>query len=118
MKKISFKEDVDPKDIWKFTDLCRILFTEVMYYFYENNLDLKITSLHSDRVNVKAISRTHETGRAFDISIKRLSADQIVDIEKYFNCRFKNIAAISYSDGRARCAIAKSDHIHFQVRPN
>lgn len=122
MKKVVFKDDVDPRDIWKFTELCKILFMEVMTYCENHDILMTITSLQSDRKHLKLgvhrKSSTHEDGRAFDIRTRDMMADEAMDMVIYFNHQFKNIAAISSSTGEPRCAVLKKDHIHFQVRRN
>ena len=116
MKKIVFKDDVDPRDIWKFTENCRILFVEVMQYCENHDILMTITSLQSDRKNVKSVSTTHEDGRAFDIRTGDMMPDEAMDMVLYFNHNFRNIAAISYKTKEPRCAKLAKDHIHFQVR--
>lgn len=116
MKQMVFKEDVDPRDIFRFTELCRMLFVEVMIYCDNNGLTMTITSLHTDRKNIKSVSSTHADGRAFDIRTRDMMSDEAMDMVLYFNHHFKNIAAISYDTNEPTCAKLKKDHIHFQVR--
>lgn len=112
---IKFKEDVNPLDLLQITKNCSILLLAVWDYMRDNNLEMVITSLKSDRANVKAVSKTHETGRAFDMRIKHLSPDQIDEISAYFNSKYRNIAAVSAKSNTPICAVVKPDHIHFQV---
>ena len=117
---LKFKDDVEIRDITKFKSNTSILFTEFIDYCRKMGLPCKITSLISDRGNIKTKSTTHEDGRAFDCSVDGWSIRQIRECEIFFNKMFKNIAAISYSDGIARCCIyhdsGYGDHLHFQVR--
>lgn len=114
--KIQFKHDVDPMDLLKLTQNCAVLLTAVYDYLEERGLPMTITSLQGDRKNVKAVSRTHETGRAFDIRIKDIPSETVAEIADYFNVSYRNIAAISARSGKPHCAVVKPDHIHFQVR--
>lgn len=118
--RLTFKEDVDPRDIRLMTSLCVILFTELINFCKHRKLPLEITSLVNDRGNVKAKSSTHEDGRAFDVSLKGWSAFDIDDCVSYFNTYYRNIAAISSRDQKERAAVYGDplhlDHIHFQVR--
>ena len=115
--KIQFKHDVDPMDLLKLTQNCAILLVAVYDFLTERGIPMTITSLQGDRENVKAVSRTHESGRAFDIRIKHINNDQVKEIADYFNTSYHNIAAISARSGKPHCAVVKPDHIHFQVRP-
>ena len=63
---------------------------------------------------------THIDGRAFDISVKNWTELDIHRVVHRFNTNFKDVAAISASDGKPRAAIAHDiglgAHIHFQVK--
>jgi len=115
--KLEFKDDVQVKDIKIFTHNCQILFIAFMNYCQNRNVPCKITSLSSDRANVKAVSRTHEEGRAWDASIYGWSKHDIEDCLFHFNTYYKNIAALSASDLKPRAVIHHDNHLHFQVRP-
>lgn len=117
MKRVSFKDGVDPTDIFRFTRNCQILFVEVMRYFEINNYPLTITSLYSDRIGMsqKSISTTHFDGRAFDIRSRDLWAPDVPKIVDYFNQSYSNIAPTSITTGKKRCSVFEGDHIHFQV---
>jgi hypothetical protein len=78
-----------------------------------------IRSIEENRA-VGAKSMTHVEGRAFDISVKGFSVDEIDDLVIECNSRFASIAAISSETGLPVCARFKNnghgDHIHFQVK--
>tara|TARA_Y100001937_G_scaffold13127_1_gene17132 strand:+ start:2329 stop:2712 length:384 start_codon:yes stop_codon:yes gene_type:complete len=111
------KEDIVLSDLQKLHPAIWVVFTSVIIYAKKNKLPLKITSLINDRDNVNAISKTHDTGRAIDISIAGWSKVDCTRLCHKLNTEFSDIAAISYSDRRPRCAIYKHNHIHIQVRP-
>ncbi len=115
--KIQFKEDVDPMDLLNLTQNCAILLVAVHDYLNDRKLQMVITSLQSDRADVKSVSRTHEQGRAFDIRVRDFEKQDILEVADYFNTFYHNIAAISYRTKKPHCAVVKNDHIHFQVRP-
>jgi len=116
LTQISFKSGVDPKDIFHFTKLARILFVEVMQYFRDNNLELVVTSLRSDRMGINTASTTHEDGRAFDVRIRNLCPWEVENIVDHFNDQFSNLGAYSIRSGLPVTAHLEKDHIHFQVR--
>lgn len=115
---MNLKEDVNPYDFKHLQPAAWILLTAVVLYCHRNNLKLTITSLISDRQNVKAKSRSHDTGRAFDIRRRDWTDEDVSRFVAYFNTHYYDIGALSYTDKKVRVAVAKPDHIHLQVRPN
>ena len=116
------KDDVDLNDLREMQPALLILFTHTVLYCQEYKLPLKITSIKSDRTNVKAISNTHETGRAIDISVNGWTSHHIHRFVYLTNKYYSDIGAISYSDLEARAAIfheyeGQGSHIHLQVKP-
>jgi hypothetical protein len=112
------KDDIDLNDLKSLQPAMWVVLTAAIMYCKKNNLPCRITSLISDRGKVNAVSKTHDTGRAVDLSIRGWNS---VDCQRFcfkLNTEYEDIAAISYSDRRARCAILKHDHIHLQVRPS
>lgn len=116
---VKFKKGVDPGDLRKMTANCGILFFEFINWCKYKRLPCEITSLISDRENVQAVSKTHETGRAFDASTRGWSTEDIDDCVFHFTTYFKNIAAISASDLKPRAVIyhdaGLGSHLHFQT---
>lgn len=115
---LKFKDDVNSKDLEQLKPATWILLSVVVLYCERWDLPLKITSLISDRENVKAVSTTHETGRAFDISVKGWTEKHIHRFCYFVNLNYTEIAAISSSDGKKRAAVFHNNHIHLQVKPN
>lgn len=119
---IEFKHDIDPRDLQKLQPAAWILFTAANLFLEERGYKCIITSLISDRKNVTAISKTHEQGRAFDLSTHFWSLQTVADFIRIMNRDYQDIAAISYSDGVKRAAVyhngAGGNHMHCQVRPN
>ena len=121
MYKFIVKEDCDLRDCEKFDPATWLLFVNSILFCKRNNIEFRITSLIGDRANVKAVSSTHEDGRAFDISHRSEGAWTDVLRNKFafeLNRDFVDIGAISYSDQRSRPCILKNDHFHIQVRRN
>ena len=112
------KEDIHLEDLQHLQPAMWVVLTYTIMFCQNNNLPCKITSIINDRKDVNAKSKTHDQGRAVDISI---AGWRDVDCQRLcykLNTSFHDIAAISYSDKQPRCSIVKSDHIHIQVRPN
>jgi len=82
---------------------------------------LKMTSIIRDKNSkIKSASRTHQEGRAIDISIMGWDVEEADDIVHDFNSKYEDIAAISASDGVPRLMLLHNSgygpHIHIQVR--
>ena len=111
-----FKEDINTNDLLQFTPATWVLFSSSVMYCAQHNLPFKVTSLISDRGNVKATSSTHEEGRAFDISVKGWTEQAIHRFVYIMNKNHSDIAAISASDGKPRAVIYHNNHLHIQCR--
>tara|TARA_Y100000004_G_scaffold68047_2_gene76323 strand:- start:409 stop:816 length:408 start_codon:yes stop_codon:yes gene_type:complete len=118
------KYDIDLDDLQKLQPAIWIIFTGALLYCHRNGLTCRITSIISDRgddVNARAKSKTHQSGRAIDIGVREEDGWTDLHISRltYLLCKdYEDIAALSHSDLSPRAAIAKSDHIHLQCRPN
>ena len=117
------KDDIKLEDLKMIQPALFVLFTRAVLYCNENKLPCRITSLISDRKDVKSVSRTHEQGRAVDISVKGWTQQHIHRFVFIMNRDYREIAAISASDGIPRAVIyheyeGQGDHLHLRVRPN
>ena len=118
-KLFEIKEDIDLKDLQKLHPAIFIIFGAAILYCKRNNLTCRITSIISDRGNVNAVSKTHESGRAIDIGVRK--EDGFTEMHAHRLCfqlnrDYSELAAISYSDHNPRAAIFKNNHIHLQCR--
>ena len=118
------KDDIDLNDLQKLQPAIWIIFTGALLYCKRHNLTCRITSIISDRgdaVNARAKSKTHQSGRAIDLGIRAEDGWTDLHISRLvYTLRqdYEDIASLSHSDLCPRAAIAKSDHIHLQCRPN
>lgn len=116
------KEDINLEDLKEMDPALLILLTRTFLFCSEFNLPCRITSIKSDRKNIKSSSKTHEQGRAIDISTKGWTEHLIHSFLYRMNRDYAEIAAISASDLKPRAAIyhdvGYGSHIHLQVRPN
>jgi len=94
--------------LFMFCDICR--------YCKDRDMPVTITSIFSDRDNVKSKSNTHKTFRALDIRTRDWTETQIIDLETYLNIEFRDVGAIT-KDGTVRAALYHNYHLHIQCRP-
>lgn len=118
----TLKRGVDSKDLQMIQPALWILLTRTFLYCAEYELPCRITSLINDRKGVKATSRTHESGRAVDISVRGWSETHKYRFQYVMNQEYSDIAAISASDHKPRAVVlhdsGRGPHLHIQVRPN
>lgn len=115
------KSDCSMEDFKMLSPKLLVMFATVLEFADQRKLPVKITSIITDRVNVQAKSKTHETGRALDISIDGWRDDDIMDLGVLLVNKHKDIAAISSKDLKPRPLVwhdvGHGDHMHLQVRP-
>ena len=126
IKSFPHKPEVNIDD-WDKVHKNLVLLSEFLIDFcLANKLPVLVTSIIRPKINGVSVSKTHQEGRAFDISVNGWGDS---DIEIFVDsCNEKmNIGAISFSDGKEREAIFEDDvfkddkqikwkHIHLQVR--
>ncbi len=117
---IEKQDDINMEDVLMWQWKLFVAFGHFCAYANQHNLPVKITSLASDRENVRAVSRTHEEGRAIDISSKNWSKDNIKGAIEYMNKIAGHYGAFSYRDQVQRViihheAFGQGDHFHIQV---
>lgn len=120
--RFTLKSDCEIGDIQMLSPKLLVLFSTVLEFADTHKLPVKITSIISDRKNVVAKSRTHETGRALDISTVHWDDTHILRLKKILLDKHSDIAALSASDYKPRPLVwhnykNQGDHIHLQVRP-
>jgi hypothetical protein len=76
-----------------------------------------VSSLKEDET-LSRVSSTHREGRAFDVSCRNFTKDQIDECVRVFSFKYRNIAAIS-AMGDAKLVYVHDagtgSHMHFQV---
>lgn len=99
--------------------LVSIMF-DMAWYCENNEIPFNITSVIRspiENARVGGKTKTHETGRAFDISVKGWTVYDIDTFVQTFNKKYKNDAAIS-TDGKPRLVvyhIGTAEHLHIQI---
>ena len=126
LKALPHKEGVDKNDWDKVHRNLLVLADYVLAHTETHNLPMVITSIIRGKLK---ISKTdiHSKGRAFDLSVRGWSKEDIKFLEDAVNEKF-TIGAISLRDGKEREAVfedaefnekgdqTKWPHFHFQVR--
>ena len=97
--------------------LCLIL-SDMALYCINNNKVLRATSVirpHGDGISK---SKTHQTARAFDVSIKGWDIFFINNFIDYFGEKYSEYAAVNYSGAKALIVHHDSGfgpHLHVQI---
>lgn len=127
LKALPHKEGVNKDDWNKVHRNLLVLADYVLAHTETYNLPMVITSII--RPKIKGVSKTdiHAKGRAFDLSVRGWSKEDIAFLVDNINEKF-TIGAISLTDGQEREAVyegpefdksgnqIKWPHFHFQVR--
>ena len=118
-----YKKGVNVQDWNNVNDKLIVLAGYTLIYCKENYLPLMFTSIIRPKIKGVSKSRTHEQGRAFDISVRGWTIDKINDFVSKINNKFK-LGAVSMTDGVEREAIYEDGisaglgaHLHVQCRP-
>lgn len=94
-----------------------IVLANMVKWANDRGVRLCVTSILRDYDKFSK-SDTHQTGRAFDLSVKGWSNDDIEEFTLYFTQNFGKLGAIV--DGSPRLIvhhnIGLGDHLHIQVR--
>lgn len=96
-----------------------LVLSYISEYCKNNGMPLMITSLFTDYAGER-VSKSHEDGRAFDMSIKNWPEREIDKFKKHMK-QFNKYGAYSRSDFKQRLVVdhGKGDnrHLHIQVKP-
>jgi hypothetical protein len=114
------KDDVVLEDMKMLHPKLLIVLGHFIVFAEKRGLPVKITSIVSDRKNVQAASRTHEEGRAIDVSSLGWGKRNVKDCIAYMMKVANHYGAISASDLERRVIIHhnfknQGDHFHLQV---
>lgn len=117
---LQVKDDIELKDLTMLDPRVLIVLGHFTVFAEKRGLPVVITSIISDRKNVQAVSKTHEDGRAVDVSSRNWPKKRIRECVEYISQIVGHYGAISYSDFERRVIIHHSfrgqgDHFHIQV---
>lgn len=97
-----------------------LLINFVLSFAFSRGLEVNITSLNRLNNDGMSMSRTHQTGRAADISVKNWTKKDIVDLIILAEKKMNHIGAISMSDKKVRPIVYHDSghgwHLHLQVK--
>ena len=110
------KKDVEILDLLNLTENMKELLLGASWWFNMHEFDFVITSIKSDRENVKSKSNTHEDGRAVDIRSRELNEKHIKRFIQFCEDNYSHIGAISSKDLKVRPCVYHDNHFHLQVR--
>ena len=117
---LQFKENVLVTDLQMLRPDMLIVLSYLSWWCFKHNLPCRVTSI-IDHVETR-VSRTHDDGRAVDISTRGFGPSEIERLIKYLNERVGILGAYSKSDGVQRVAVyhdaGMGHHIHIQVSKN
>lgn len=121
MKKyFTCKDGVNIEDLMYMNPYLLKMLTSLALYCSEHQLPCVVTSIMDDAEG--RVSKTHEQGRAFDVSVRDWPELHIHRVVHQFNQKYKDVGAISSKDGKSRPVVyhkvdGNAFHFHFQVRP-
>ena len=115
---IKFKHQKDKERFLEMHPMTlRILF-HAYQWAHSRKIPFVVTSTLSTKEEdelLKRVSTAHRTGRAFDLSIRGWTTDDIDDFHMDFEKAYGKWGAVSKRDLIRRCVVIKRDHIHVQI---
>ena len=94
------------------------IFAEANLYCSLNGLEFKCTSMIRNPGDGISVSSTHQTGRAFDMSIRGWDEFDIEEFTRYIDDTFGKYGAVTKS-GEQRLIVRHDsgygDHLHIQI---
>lgn len=119
-----FKTERARRRFFMIDPMLLLIVSDINYYCVRNKVPFIITSTirtpDEDKA-IGAVSKTHQEGRAVDISTRKMSRDFIEDLIKHFSDKYKGWGAISSRDLKERLIVyhdGTAPHLHVQVAPN
>lgn len=128
LRQCEHKTGVNSMDWHKVNDKLLILAGYTLVFCKERSLPIIFTSIIRPQIKGVSKSKTHEQGRAFDLSVGGWSKAKINEFVDKINKEFK-LGAVSSTDGTEREAVyegaefdksgkqVKWPHLHVQCRP-
>jgi len=119
---MQFKPELNLRDLTRLTRNLMFVLTDFITYCQKRNLPCLITSLMEDAPGRK--STTHQTGRAFDASVRGWTEVEVYKCQHFFNKTYPNIGTAPKGKPPKVCVVHSATHegkvlpkhFHFQVR--
>ena len=128
LRQCEHKDGVNEMDWHKVNDKLLILAGYTLIFCNERGIPVVFTSIIRPQIKGVSKSKTHEQGRAFDLSARGWNRPQLKEFVEKINREFK-LGAVSSVDGTEREAVfedaefdkngkqVKWPHLHVQCRP-
>jgi len=118
--RFNIRPDVKLEDIQVIDPRVLIVLGHLVIFADKRGLPVDVTSLASNRENVKAVSRTHQEGRAIDVSVKGWQKNDIDECVEQIRNVAGHYGAIGFKSGEREVIIyhnymGQGDHFHLQV---
>ncbi len=113
---IKFKHESDQSCFLYISPKLGEVMIDLYQWFTSCGYEFVVTSVI--RKAGEGVSRTHQTGRAFDVRAKHLDDNFVKDTLAFFNHKYQHISAFSKSKGQPTLIIAhgEGDNFHFHVQ--
>lgn len=119
MQRFTIKNDCNIEDITMINPKLLVMLATILEFADGKNLPVVISSIINDRINVNSVSKTHQEGRALDISTIGWDIDDINEL-KLVMSKHDNIAALSFSTLKPSPVVYHDSgygpHLHIQCR--
>lgn len=91
------------------------------HFLQDKGYDMTVTSMVRESGDGISASQTHQTGRAFDFSVRGIPDEVIAELIEVFNKKYYNVAAYSRSKNMPTLMLrhdsGQGDHVHVQIHP-
>jgi len=118
IKRFEFKEGVLIEELYYMNPALMVLFSALINFCSDNNLYCKLTSIYRPPNDGFSKSDTHQTYRAFDLSVGGWTHGDIIACVEYFNENYLKYGAVVDKNTRRVVLfhdVGKGAHIHFQI---
>lgn len=123
LRQCEHKAGVNSMDWHKVNEKLLILAAYTLVYCKSKGLPIIFTSIIRPQIKGVSKSKTHEQGRAFDLSVRGWSKADILEFVDKINKEYK-LGAVSAATGEEKEAVyedgitaGKGAHLHVQCRP-
>lgn len=118
-KKFECRDEI--KELEYLSPWLLVILADVIMWALSRNLAVVVTSLMRELNDGISESKTHQEGRALDLSVRGWPESAIKELADYINLKYAAIGAISKNTGQANTCYYHNNgngwHFHIQVRP-
>jgi len=117
-----FKYSKDIANTFFLHPIALMIMAKMYLYTAENDLPFVVTdtvSTYEDDVRLNRSSPSHRTARAFDISVRGWSSEDIMSFTEFFNRKFNQYGAVPYNETKPELVVyhntGRGYHFHVQI---